>query len=173
MVATIGLVNGKRFPDGKTLRLSKKIKLFPCLDPQRALIPTPAPIDTVEEGKLRFGGKGTLKVAARMHRSSWIAGQVAYVDVSATNDSNRDVHKIELELIRVITLYKLAAASSAFQAVDERVPEKIVRKSISVNAMSEKEWKGVKTGHRDTVTCQIFVPAEQLSVTAGRYCKFF
>lgn len=77
LVATVGLVNGKLFPDGKTLRTCRKLKLYSCLDPQKALVPSAAPIDASEEGKIRFGGKGTLKVAARIHRPTWIAGQTA------------------------------------------------------------------------------------------------
>lgn len=178
LVTTIKLINGKRFPDGKILRLSRKVKLYPCLDPHRALVPTLAPIDSAEEGKIRFGGKGTLKIAARIHQPSWIAGQLAYVDVSATNDSTRMVYKIELELIRNVCFYENAAASSAFQSVDQRVPERISKKSVSTNTMtikSEKsdnpEWQGIKSGCRETVVCQIFVPAGQLSIQAGRFCK--
>lgn len=75
LVVTVALVNGKRFPNGRTLRTTRRIKLFPCLDSEKALVPTAAPIDAVEEGRIRFGGKGTLKIAARIHRPVWIAGQ--------------------------------------------------------------------------------------------------
>lgn len=30
---------------------------------------------------------------------------------------------------------------------------------------------GIKSGTRDTVVCQIQVPSDELSVSAGRYCK--
>lgn len=85
LTVTVGLVNGKRFPDGRTMRLSRKIKLYPCLDPQKALMPTTAPIDATDETKIRFGGKGTLKVAARIHRPAWIAGQaVLYITLASS-----------------------------------------------------------------------------------------
>lgn len=77
LVATVRAVNRRRFPKGCILYITRKIKLFPCLNPDRALLPCKAPIDTVTEGRVKFGGKGTLKVAARIHRTSWIAGQVA------------------------------------------------------------------------------------------------
>ena len=77
IVASLTIENSRKFPEGRLLRLSRKVMLYPCLDPSRALVPASAPIDAVEEGKIRFGGKSTLKVAARIHRPSWIAGQVA------------------------------------------------------------------------------------------------
>lgn len=176
LVVTVGLVNVKRFPNGRTLRTSRKISLFPCLDPQRALVPSQAPIDAAEECKVRFGGKETLKIAARIHRPSWIAGQVAHVDVFVTNDTTRDVFKIQLDLIRQISLFKNAAASSAFQAVDQRVPGKVITKTVCTNALvlkSDKadslDWTGIKAGNRGTAGCQISVPAGELSVSAGRY----
>lgn len=78
----ICISNQKRFPDGKNILVSRKVKLFPCLNPHVALVPSVEPIDTSEEGKLMFGGRGTLKVAARIHRPSWISGQLAFVDIS-------------------------------------------------------------------------------------------
>lgn len=100
----------------------------------------------------------------------------AYVDVSATNDSTRDIHRIQLELVRHISFFKNAAASSSFQSVDQRLPEKTWTKIVSSNTLTVKseksdnpEWKGIRAGSRDTVVCQIYVPADQLSVSAGRY----
>lgn len=75
LIVTVGIVNGLKFPNGKVLRVTRRIKLYPCLDPQRVLVPSQAPIDASEEGRIRFGGKDTVKVAARIHRPSWIAGQ--------------------------------------------------------------------------------------------------
>lgn len=100
----------------------------------------------------------------------------AYVDVASTNDSSRAVYKIQLELVRHVAFYKNAAASSAFQSVDQRVPERIVTRTISTNALTVKsdrcdnpDWKGVAAGARETVVCQVSVPANQLSISAGRY----
>lgn len=176
LVMTVGLVNTKRFPKGRLLRTSRKISLYPCLNPQRALVPSQAPIDAAEECKVRFGGKETLKIAARIHRPSWIAGQVAHVDVYATNDTTRDVFKIQLNLVRQVSFFKNAAASSAFQAVDQRVPDKVITKTVCTNSLAvhsdksdSQEWSGIKAGNRGTAGCQISVPSGELSVSAGRY----
>ncbi|ORY82147.1 hypothetical protein BCR37DRAFT_37436 [Protomyces lactucae-debilis] len=175
-VCTVQVANEKRFADGKTMRIVRPIKLYPCLNPTKALIPTPAPIDASEEGKLRFGGKETLKIAARIHRPSWIAGQTAFVEVHITNDSKRKVNKIQLDLVRHLSFFKNSAATAGFQSVDCRVPERTLTKTISSNATSIKSdksnnayWKGVKHGGRDTIQCQIHVPADELSIQAGRF----
>lgn len=116
------------------------------------------------------------KVCVRINLQDDIDFVVAYVDVSATNDSTRDVYKIQLDLVRHVSFYKNAAASSAFQSVDMRLPEKTLTKTVSSNTLTIKsdkcdnpDWKGIKAGSRETVVCQIQVPGDQLSVSAGRY----
>lgn len=98
------------------------------------------------------------------------------VDVSATNDSTRDVNKIQLDLVRHVAFYKSAAACSAFQSLDRRVPARLASKSVASNVLkieSEKsdnaEWRGIRAGSRETLVCQIGVPADELSISAGRY----
>lgn len=73
-------------------------------------------------------------------------------------------------------MYRNSAASSAFQTVDQRIPERIVSKTISNSNLSRKssrahdiEWPGIKAGCRSSNVCQISVPCDELSVSAGRY----
>lgn len=65
--------------------------LFTALHPDRALVPSEHPITCIEEGPLFCGGKGSLKVEAKLHRPVWISGQLAFVEVCTTNHSTRTV----------------------------------------------------------------------------------
>ena len=96
--------------------------------------------------------------------------------MSVVNDSTRDAQKIRLELIRYIAFYRNSAACSAFQTVDQRIPERVVSKTISISSLSGKsnsgddiDWTGIKAGCRSFNVCQISVPCDELSVSAGRY----
>lgn len=93
MFCTVLLRNQKRFPKGRSLREVRDVKIYPMLDPQKVLLPAEAPIQSIEDSKVRFGGGDTLKVAGRLHRATWVAGQTAQVEVSG--ESSQMIHLLK------------------------------------------------------------------------------
>ncbi|BFZ55829.1 hypothetical protein PYCC9005_002870 [Savitreella phatthalungensis] len=146
------------------------------LDASKVFVPSHAPMQVVEDEKVRFGGGDTLKLAARLHRATCIAGQRAQVEVSVNNDTRRDVKRIVAKLVRHIVTYKYAAASAGHQQVDGRVPDKIDTTIICTNLLErhsdksdDEKWAGVSAKSHATVLRYIDIPDNQLSIGAGRH----
>ncbi|KAG5519355.1 hypothetical protein PMAC_001981 [Pneumocystis sp. 'macacae'] len=163
-------------------RVCKNLLLFTALHPDRALVPTEHPITCIEEGPLFCGGKGSLKVEAKLHRPVWISGQLVFVEVCTTNHSTRTVRKIKLELIRQVIIYNSPPANTKEQTlVHERVPDCIKTKILSTSILyandpeDTRAWKGVEPDTSDSVICQLLIPSAQLTVNAGRHLavKYF
>lgn len=130
--------------------------LFTALHPDRALVPSEHPITCIEEGPLFCGGKGSLKVEAKLHRPVWISGQLAFVEVCTTNHSTRTVRKIKLELVRQVIIYNSPPANTKEQTLaHERVPDYIKTKILSSSILyandpeDTRAWKGVKSDTSD------------------------
>ncbi|QSL65433.1 hypothetical protein MERGE_002744 [Pneumocystis wakefieldiae] len=163
-------------------RVCKNLLLFTALHPDRALVPSEHPITCIEEGPLFCGGKGSLKVEAKLHRPVWISGQLAFVEVCTTNHSTRTVRKIKLELLRQVIIYNSPPANTKEQTLaHERVPDYIKTKILSSSILyandpeDTRAWKGVKPDTNDSVICQLLIPSAQLTVNAGRHLavKYF
>lgn len=85
----------------------RTIEVWPLFDPKFVLAPASTPLYASTSKALFFGGTGTVKLTASLHRATWIAGQRCYVRVFVANDTEkRSVQSLSLTLIRAETIFK-------------------------------------------------------------------
>lgn len=71
----------------------RNIDVFPYLSPAAVLKPSPLPISAEACNSVFMGGSGKIKLSARLHRSSWVAGTRCYVEVSVLNETSKKVRR--------------------------------------------------------------------------------
>ncbi|KAK4053701.1 hypothetical protein OIV83_001357 [Microbotryomycetes sp. JL201] len=143
----------------------RQIDLFPYYNPAVILAPASRPLVVTESKSLFMGGTGKVKITAKLHRSTWVAGQRCYVDLNVDNGSSKKVGEsvadflgladmtnqiksLTLTLIRSTTIlrprpYLETQVAPAVQ--DETVPTQTTRKKVAESAleMGKKASKGV------------------------------
>jgi hypothetical protein len=101
----------------------RHIDVYPYLEPSLILVPSAKPI-SVENAKAIFmGNQGKVKLEARLHRQTWIAGQRCYVDVRIHNQSSKKVKSLTISLTRTITVFRPRPYLTAGDGVDPNDPD--------------------------------------------------
>ncbi|GAO48343.1 hypothetical protein G7K_2516-t1 [Saitoella complicata NRRL Y-17804] len=166
------------------VRTVTTLLLYPCLDPEKALLPLEYPLRSTEEGRQLLGGQGVVTLVAQSHRTTWIAGQLAFVELHISNQSARTIRHVQMKLVRHVISFKRPGAFSFNRPAGQlRVPDRIktrVVSSTAIHAGHETDlpgyrWRGVAPKSIDSSTLRIQVPGDQLTVREGRYfeVKYF
>ena len=136
---------------------------------EKALINLPSPLLASDEFQV---SEGKIKLTAGLHRQIWISGYIVFVDIHIVNSSRKAVRSIELQLEKITTFHKLAAASTDEMSADLlRLPDRCEKDIIRKWAMKESRdgWRGVKAHSEDIQTCQLELPTGLVSIDTGRY----
>lgn len=72
----------------------RHVEIFPYLNPAIILASALKPLIASTSKALFMGGNGLVHLTGKLHRTTWIAGQRCYVDVSVENDSSKKVRRI-------------------------------------------------------------------------------
>lgn len=80
----------------------RHIEVYPYFDPTIALAPSPQPLRMTTSKGLFMGGLGKVDLTAKLHRSTWVAGQLCHVQVHVSNDCNKKVSVTKITIIIII-----------------------------------------------------------------------
>jgi hypothetical protein len=69
----------------------RHVEVFPYLNPAVLLAPALKPLRAEEAKCLFMGGTGKVSLSAEMHRATWVAGQLCYVDIRVENGTSKKV----------------------------------------------------------------------------------
>ncbi|KAI9720862.1 MAG: hypothetical protein M1812_002701 [Candelaria pacifica] len=162
-------VSGKQY----WVRQSQDIAVLSVFDPEKALVSLPSPLVASDEHIIRKGeGYESIKITAGMHRQNWVSGTSIFVDVYIANNSHKTISRVEIQLERVILLYKHAPASTTGKTASHlRISDGSEKKTIGTTIVKGRTlgWKGLDPWCTDTRTFEVEVPRGHSSVKPGRY----
>lgn len=114
-----------------------------------------------------------IKLMAGLHRQTWISGYPVFVDVHISNQSSKDVKKVELQLEKITLFHACSAPSAGTRSTDGlRVPDHMQKEIISRMHIRDG-FHGVRALSQDFRTCQIALPPGLVSIETGIYCFSF
>ena len=111
-----------------------------------------------------------IRLTAGVHRQTWVSGMALFVDIYISNNSDKLIKEIILQLEKLTTFFDNAAASTMTeQASHLRLPDRtdteIVGRSSIVR--TRHGWQGIPPQSRDVRTCCLDIPAGLVTVEAG------
>ncbi|KAL8725957.1 MAG: hypothetical protein Q9166_007034 [cf. Caloplaca sp. 2 TL-2023] len=163
-------IGGKR----SYVRESEEVIVLTVHDPEKALLNLPNPLVATEEIQTSHrAGIETVELTAGVHRQTWISGYPLFADVRIGNRGSKIVKKIELQLERSTFVYAHAAPSDENGLGDTlRLPDRC-EKEVILKAHCPG-WQ-IQPQSRDLKTCSLPIPADLVSVDAGRFfgVRFF
>lgn len=153
--------------------------VFPYVEPTSIFVPTDAPRQVSKQGGLGWslgGEKGSVTLSARISRPTWIAGQKVWIDVVASNNSNKRIKTSQIALLRTVTLYSPPKSDVASPLLASYVPhisrkrlceELIEASSVSGSgyAGSGGWWTGLRPGESNvTWQASLQLPNDCLTI---------
>ncbi|KAM0792187.1 hypothetical protein ACM66B_004884 [Microbotryomycetes sp. NB124-2] len=171
----------------------RQIDVFPFYNPAVVLAPALKPLVASESKSLFMGGNGKVKVTAKLHRRSWVAGQRCYVDLSVENGSSKKIKTLTLSLIRSTTILRprpylgtqvVPAALASDPEYDNQggVPTQTTKKKVAESSLemgkkaskgvtAKGSWLGVESGETADFSHFFLVPPDELSIARGRHVE--
>lgn len=153
-------------------------EIWPLLDLATTLSPAPQYIQARASKKLFMGGDGSLSLTASIHRSCWVAGQLAHVQTRIVNETRKTVRSLSLALLRTTTLFHPSSRlenAVGFEndpdACETETSEKKVEDSILISgqkgtkghASAKGWWIGIGPGDAMNVCHCITIPVSMLA----------
>ena len=171
-------------PDTNRLSLAhfyRQCSIWPGLSLQELLVPSTRPLVSTAISSVPQGGScGKLRLAARVPRPSYFAGQSCYVHIQIANNTQRTVRSLCMTLVRTMTIYRpWAGRRNHGGKTDEHITNKYVVKTV-VDEISESRlvmadrttrraassrgwWTGVNPDEKTAFTHCILVPVRLYS----------
>jgi len=171
----------------------RHVELYPYLNPAVILSTSSKSVQAKASKGLFLGGNGKVHLAASLHRSTWVAGQRIYVNISIDNETNKKVKSLTLALIRTVTLYRPRPEFDMHISAPDDPSETYIdpdacttstsRKKISeeVLEMGQKGakglvtargwWTGVEGGDSVEFSHNMKLPVDALTISRGRHVE--
>ena len=129
----------------------------------------PNPLTADDELRFsRFGTHDLIKVTAGVHRQTCVSGIAVFADVRVSNNSQKTVKKIELQLERVT-----AASTDVENRTHLRIPDRI-EKGVLVSCSVNKErhgWQGIFPESQDVGTYNLDIPPGLATIDTGMFIQ--
>lgn len=153
--------------------------VFPFVEPTSVFVPAAAPKEVSTTKALGWslnGEKGLVKLSARVTRPIWIAGQNVWVEVVASNDSNKRIKSMQISLLRTIILYSPPKKDITSPRLDKystrisqkRLCEEVVEASPGAGGGyvgATGWWTGLQPGeHGTTWQMSLVLPPDCLTI---------
>lgn len=167
-------------PDTNHLSLAhfyRQCSIWPGLSLQELLVPSTRPLVSTAVLSVPQGGSySKLKLAARVPRPSYFAGQSCYVHIQIANNTQRTVRSLSMTLIRTTVIYRPRSEQRNHgektdeheymtkTVVDEISESRLVMADrTSRRAASSKGWwSGVNSDEKTAFTHCILVPVRRV-----------
>ncbi|KAH9065819.1 hypothetical protein EDB87DRAFT_892567 [Lactarius vividus] len=173
-------------PDTNRLSLAhfyRQCSIWPGLSLQELLAPSTRPLVSTAVSSIPQGGSySKLRLAARVPRPSYFAGQSCYVHIQIANSTQRTVRSLCMTLIRTTTIYRPRLGRQNHggkneehkyvvkTVVDELSESRLVMadRTTRRTASSRGWWTGVNPDEKTAFTHRILVPPDALSVARSK-----
>lgn len=157
--------------------------VFPYVEPTSIFMPTDAPRQVSKQGGLGWslgGEKGSVTVSARIARPTWIAGQKVWIDVVASNNSNKRIKTSQIALLRTVTLYSPPKGDVASPLLASYVPQvsrkRLCEEVIEASSLSGSGyagsggwWTGLRPGESNvTWQASLLLPNDCLTIPRSK-----
>ena len=156
----------------------RRCSIWPGLSLQELLVPSTRPLVSTAVLSVPQGGSySKLRLAARVPRPSYFAGQSCYVHIRIENNTQRVVRSLCMTLIRTTTIYRplLGRRNHGAKTDEHKYMVKTFTDEISESrlvmahrttrraASSRGWWMGVNPGEKTAFTHCILVPVRLYS----------
>ncbi|KAH9049404.1 hypothetical protein EDB84DRAFT_1261024 [Lactarius hengduanensis] len=176
-------------PDTNRLSLAhfyRQCSIWPGLSLRELLAPSTRPLVSTAVFSVPQGGSySKLRLAARVPRPSYFAGQSCYVHIQIANNTQRTVRSLCMTLVRTTTIYRPRSGRRNHGGkTDEYIANKYTVKTViediseSRLVMAERTtrraassrgwWTGVNPDEKTAFTHRILVPPDALSVARSK-----
>lgn len=140
----------------------QKMELYPYLNPTEVLASAMRPI--VEQAS-----DAQVRLAAALHRETWVAGQRVYFDVSALNHAAETMHRLHLSLHCTETLHRSRSDASDEYSVSSST-RTLFEQTLDANETEAGHWwSGVRPGPPVHFGHSLVLPNEALSIEKSRH----
>ncbi|KAH9044562.1 hypothetical protein EDB85DRAFT_1854148 [Lactarius pseudohatsudake] len=176
-------------PDTNRLSLAhfyRQCSIWPGLSLRELLAPSTRPLVSTAVFSVPQGGSySKLRLAARVPRPSYFAGQSCYVHIQIANNTQRTVRSLCMTLVRTTTSYRprsgrrnhggkpdeYIANKYTVKTVIEDISESrlvMAERTTKRAASSRGWWMGVNPDEKTAFTHRILVPPDALSVARSK-----
>ncbi|KAI9444876.1 hypothetical protein H4582DRAFT_859335 [Lactarius indigo] len=164
----------------------RQCSIWPGLSLRELLTPSTRPLVSTAVLSVPQGGSySKLRLAARVPRPSYFAGQSCYVYIQITNNTQRTVRSLCMTLARTTTIYRpRSGRRNHGRKTDEHIADKYVVKTV-IDEISESRlvmtdrttrraassrgwWTGVNPDEKTAFTHRILIPPDALSVARSK-----
>lgn len=151
----------------------QKIQLYPYLNPTEVLASAVRPI--VEQAVHTTPNGESVRLAAALHRETWVAGQRVYFDMSVLNRMRDTMHHLHVSLLCTETLYRArgdasdgdySAASSTRTLLQETL-------DASTDRPAGHWWSGVRPGSPVHFGHSVVLPSDALTIDKSRHVEVY
>ncbi|PKI84093.1 hypothetical protein MVES1_002232 [Malassezia vespertilionis] len=147
----------------------QKVTLYPYLNPAATLASALRPL--VEHGGATDGKGAPLRIAAALHRETWVAGQRVYFDMSVLNHTKDTIHLLHITLQRTEILYKIGDENS--EPITESSTEIVAQDTLNAHTKNPDDswWAGVKPGPPVHFSHSFVLPDHVLTIPHSRHVE--
>ncbi|KAJ7361576.1 hypothetical protein DFH08DRAFT_684760, partial [Mycena albidolilacea] len=157
-------------------------EIWPRLNPSLILAPAEQPIQATTSKGLFMGGNGEVKLTAALHRSTFIAGSKAIVNLSVKNDTKKLIKSLTLTLYRSTGVFKRKLPRDSNSVVELDIDASqttTTTKSVANSTLEMAQgfprshasttgwWAGIPSGERLDFSHFLLIPPDALTLSRG------
>ncbi|KAH8921767.1 hypothetical protein BT69DRAFT_1371213 [Atractiella rhizophila] len=168
--------------DNAIAHFYRDVDVLPYLNPALVLAPSFQPITSKMAKPVFMGGSGNVELTASLHRSTWVAGQKCYVEVTVANNSTRKIKTLTIAVIRTTSIFNARTADGSssmdpandaeLDSVKKKVAESTLemgKKGAKGSVTAKGSWIGVEKGEKRDFLHSIMLPADAITMPRGKY----
>ncbi|WFC98427.1 hypothetical protein MYAM1_001154 [Malassezia yamatoensis] len=140
----------------------QKIDLFPYLNPNEVLASALHPL-------LEQASDAQVRLAAALHRETWVAGQRVYFDMSVLNRAADTMNFLQLSLLCTELVYRSRGDNSSEDSVSSTTRTLLKQTLDASEDNAGHWWQGVRPGPPTHFGHSIVLPADALSIERSRH----
>lgn len=154
---------------GKIAHCFHKMELYPYLNPNEVLASALRPI--VHHATSQ--GKALVRLAAALHRESWVAGQRVYFDMSVATRTRVPMHLLRISLLCTETLYRATEQGHEGESTASSSTRTLLQETLDASSdhPSAHGWAGVPPGRPVHFGHFLVLPSDALSIEKGRHVQ--
>lgn len=143
---------------GRVAHSFSPVDLHPYINPTAALASAARPILA---RNVLPGGNSIVDLAAALHRETWVAGQRVYFDVSVRNNSEADLERLGVALVRCECIHRNNG--------EEKFESVIAAEKLDAHGNSPQWWQGVGPNAVQHFSHTFVIPEHTLSIMRGKH----
>ena len=144
----------------------QKMEVHPYLNPTAELASAPRPI--ISHASTPEAEARNIRLAAALHRETWVAGQRVYFEVSILNGSTDLLNVLRIALVRTETLYKAHDHIPGSKDILSHSSTILLDETLAANQLGHW-WSGAPPGRPVHFPHSLQLPSDLVTVDPGRH----